>query len=488
MNPIEELSPKGVWRNFYALTQIPRPSGHTEQVADYLVDFAKKNGAEAYIDEIGNVIMKKDATAGYEDLETTVIQAHMDIVPQKTKESKHNFETDPLDVYIDGEWVTARDTTLGSDDGIGVAAAMAIIEDDNIPHGPIEVLITKDEETGLVGAFGLKAGELKGKYLLNLDSETEGEITIGCAGGMDIICTMEYQEMDVEPDNMLCYTIAIKGLKGGHSGIEINEGRANANKLMARTLFATVNTRTAWLCSWQGGNMRNAIPRECEATVLVPAAMKDEFLAMIEKCKATFTEEYKDIETQGIQFFVTQNEQIPSKAIPEDVQENIINAVMAAHDGVLRYTPSLPDLVETSSNLAIINVADGKAEVEILARSSQDSMKQYLCNSHIACFSMAGMKVSLEGGYSGWQPNPSSKLVAMMADIYEKMYGNRPIIGACHAGLECGIIGVNYPDMDMASFGPTLVSPHTPSEACNIPSVQKFYDYLLEILKNIPKK
>ena len=414
--------------------------------------------------------------------------AHMDIVPQKTKESKHNFVTDPLDVYIDGEWVTARDTTLGSDDGIGVAAAMAIIEDDSIPHGPIEVLITKDEETGLAGAFGLKAGELNGKYLLNLDSETEGEITIGCAGGMDVICTMEYQEMNVEPENMLCYTIAIKGLKGGHSGIEINEGRANANKLMARTLFATVNTHTSWLCSWQGGNMRNAIPRECEATVLVPEGMKDEFLAMIEKCRRTFTEEYKDIETQGIQFIVTQNEQIPSKAIPQDVQENIINAVMAAHDGVLRYTPSLPELVETSSNLAIINVADGKAEVEILARSSQDSMKQYLCNSHIACFSMAGMKVTLEGGYSGWQPNPSSRLVAMMADIYEKMYGNKPIIGACHAGLECGIIGVNYPDMDMASFGPTLVSPHTPSEACNIPSVQKFYDYLLEILKNIPKK
>lgn len=488
MNPIEELSPKGVWRNFYALTQIPRPSGHTEQVANYLVDFAKKNGAEAYIDEIGNVIIKKGATAGYEDRETTVIQAHMDIVPQKTKESKHNFVTDPLDVYIDGDWVTARDTTLGSDDGIGVAAAMAILEDDSIPHGPIEVLITRDEETGLIGAFGLKAGELDGKYLLNLDSETEGEITIGCAGGMDVICTMEYQEMNVEPENMLCYNIAIKGLKGGHSGIEINEGRANANKLMARVLFATVNTQTAWLCSWQGGNMRNAIPRECEATVLVPVTMKDEFLAMIEKCKATFTEEYKDIETQGIQFIVTQSEQLPSKAIPQDVQENIINAVMAAHDGVLRYTPSLPELVETSSNLAIINVADGKAKVEILARSSQDSMKQYLCNSHIACFSMVGMKVSLEGGYSGWQPNPKSELVAMMSGIYEKMYGNKPIVGACHAGLECGIIGVNYPDMDMASFGPTLVSPHTPSEACNIPSVQKFYDYLLEILKNIPKK
>jgi len=487
MNPIEELAPQGVWRNFYALTQIPRPSGHTEKVAAFLVDFAKKNGAEAYIDEAGNVIMKKGATSGYEDRETAVLQAHMDMVPQKTKDCKHNFETDPLDVYIDGEWVTARDTTLGADDGMGVAAAMAILEDDSIPHGPIEVLITRDEETGMEGAFNLQAGQLTGKYLLNLDSETEGEITIGCAGGMDVVCSMEYQEINVEAENMLCYNIAIKGLLGGHSGIEIFKGRANANKLMARILFATVNTKMAWLCSWHGGNMRNAIPRECEATVLVPKAQNEAFLKLIEKCKTTFIEEYKDIEINGFQLTVTPTP-APTKAVPEEVQENIINAMMAAHDGVLRYTPSMPDLVETSSNLAIINVADGKAEIICLARSSQDSMKLYLCNGLVGCFSMAGMKVSLEGGYSGWQPNPKSALVASMSDIYEKMFGKRPVVGACHAGLECGIIGVNYPDMDMASYGPTLVSPHTPSEACHIPSVQKFYDFTLEILKNIPKK
>ena len=488
MNPIEELSPKGVWKNFYALTQIPRPSGHTEQVAKFLVDFAKQHGAEAYIDEAGNVVMTKGATPGYEDRATTVLQAHMDMVPQKTKDSKHNFETDPLDVYIDGEWVTARDTTLGADDGMGVAVAMAIIEDDTLEHGPIEVLITRDEETGLEGAFGLKAGVLNGKYLLNLDSEEEGEITIGCAGGVDILCHMEYKEMNVEPEGMLCYDIVIKGLLGGHSGLEIPLGRANANKLMARLLFAVVNTNMAWLCSWHGGNMRNAIPRECEAKVLVPQAMKDEFLAMVEKCKQTFTEEYKDIETKGFQLTATQVEEIPAKAIPEDIQENLINAVLAAHDGVLRYTPSMPELVETSCNLAIIDVADGKAEVITLARSSQDSMKQYLCNQYIACFSMAGMEVKLEGGYSGWQPNPKSPLVEMMSNIYEKMYGKRPVVGACHAGLECGIIGVNYPEMDMASYGPTLVSPHTPNEACLISSVERFYNFTLEILKNIPKK
>lgn len=487
MNPIEELSPKVVWKNFYALTQIPRPSGHTEQVAKFLVDFAKQHGAEASIDEAGNVVMTKGATPGYEDRAVTVLQAHMDMVPQKTKDSKHNFETDPLDVYIDGEWVTARDTTLGADDGMGVAAAMAIIEDDTVVHGPIEVLITRDEETGLAGAFGLKADELKGKYLLNLDSEEEGEITIGCAGGIDILCNMEYQEMNVEPEGMLCYDITIKGLLGGHSGIEINLGRANANKLMARLLFAVVNTGMAWLCSWHGGNMRNAIPRECEAKVLVPKAMQEEFLAMVEKCRQTFTEEYKDIETKGFHLTATQVEEIPAKAIPEDIQENLINAVLAAHDGVLRFTPSLPELVETSCNLAIIDIADGKAEVITLARSSQDSMKQYLCNQYISCFSMAGMEVKFEGGYGGWQPNPKSPLVEMMAEIYEKMYGKRPVVGACHAGLECGIIGVNYPDMDMASYGPTLVSPHTPNEACHIPTVERFYNFTLEILKNIPK-
>lgn len=488
MHPIEELTPKGVWKNFYALTQIPRPSGHTEKVAQFLIDFAKQHGAEAHLDEAGNVIMKKGATPGYEDRATTVLQAHMDMVPQKTKDSTHNFETDPLDVYIDGEWVTARNTTLGSDDGMGVAAAMAIIEDDTVEHGPIEVLITRDEETGMDGAFGLKAGELTGKYLLNMDSETEGEITIGCAGGMDIVCEMEYQEINVQAENMLCYNIAIKGLQGGHSGIEINKSRANANKLMARILFATVNTKNAWLVNWHGGNMRNAIPRECEATVLVPKMQEKAFLQMVEKCRGIFTEEYKDIETKGIQMNVTPIQNIPAKAVPEDVQENLINAILAAHDGVLRYTPSMPELVETSCNLAIINIANGKAEVITLARSSQDSMKQYLCNQYIACFSMAGMRVRLEGGYSGWQPNPKSPLVEMMSNIYERMYGKRPVVGACHAGLECGIIGVNYPEMDMASYGPTLVSPHTPNEACLIPTVEKFYNFTLEILKNIPKK
>ena len=484
---VKDVSPQVVWRNFYSLTQIPRPSGHTQKVAQFLVDFAHAHGAEGYIDEAGNVIMKKGATPGMEDRATTVLQVHMDMVPQKTKDSQHNFETDPLDVYIDGDWVRARNTTLGADDGMGVAAAMAVIEDDTVAHGPIEVLITRDEETGMYGAFDLKPGELEGKYLLNLDSETEGEITIGCAGGMNVNCELQYQELNVEASDMVSYMVAVKALHGGHSGIEIHKGYPNANKLMARFLFAAINTDLAWLSSLHGGNMRNAIPRDAEAVVLVPKKCEQEFLALVTKCKGIFTEEFKDVEGKEITF-VAEPCEMPAKAVPQDIQENLINALMACHDGVLRYIPTIPDLVETSCNLSIVTIADGKAEVRLLARSSQDSMKLYLCNGLVACFSMAGMKVELEGGYSGWQPNPSSKLVAMMADIYEKMFGQKPIVNACHAGLECGIIGVNYPDMDMASFGPTLVSPHTPSEACLIPTVERFYNFILEILKNIPRK
>ncbi len=484
---IYQLEPQRVWRNFHALTQIPRPSGHTGQVARFLVDFAKKNGAEAFIDDAGNVVMRKPATPGYENRETAVLQAHMDMVPQKVKESSHNFETDPIETYIDGEWVRAKGTTLGSDDGMGVAAAMAIIEDKNAEHGPIEVLITKDEETGMYGAFGLKPDVLSGKYLLNLDSETEGEITIGCAGGMDVVCTMEYQPLNLEPENMEAYRIAMKGLRGGHSGLEINEGRANANKLMARLLFAAVNTEQAWLCSWHGGNMRNAIPREGEAIVVTPKGKADELKALVEKCHTLFNQEYEEVEGGNILLTIEPCD-MPNHAMPDEIQHNLINAVMAAHNGVLRNIPTIPHIVETSSNLAIISAADGKVEIDILARSSVDSMKLWLCNSLLACFSMAGMKVQFEGGYSGWQPNTKSPLVAAMSGVYEKMYGKKPVVEVCHAGLECGIIGVNYPDMDMASFGPTLRSPHTPDERCFIPSVGKFYDFLLEILKNIPEK
>ena len=480
---IHDLQPQNVWRCFHALTQIPRPSGHTQQVAEFLVNFGREHGADAFIDQAGNVVMRVAATPGYEDHPTVVLQAHMDMVPQKTKDSTHNFETDPIETWVDGEWLRAKDTTLGADDGMGVATAMAIVEDKTLQHGPLEVLITRDEETGMYGAFELAPDTLKAKYMLNLDSETDGEITIGCAGGLDVVCTMEYQEMNVEPEGMVAYTIAVKGLLGGHSGLEINEGRANAIKLLARVLYAAVGTGLAHLSTWHGGNMRNAIPRDGEAVVLVPQQKEEEFCQLVDKCCQTFNHEYADIEKQGIQLTATKLADIPTKAVPDDIQENLISAVLAAQDGGMRNIPTIPSIVETSSNLAIISIADGKASVQILARSSQDSMKQYLCNGLKACFAMAGMKVKFEGGYSGWQPNTKSPLVETMSSVYEKLNGERPKILVVHAGLECGIIGPKYPDMDMASIGPTLLSPHTPSERCYIPSVGKFYNYVVEVLK-----
>lgn len=484
---ITSLTPQLVWKNFHALTQIPRPSKHIEAVAKYLVEFGKAHGAEAFIDEAGNVVMRKSATPGYENLETAILQAHMDMVPQAIEGSGHNFETDPIETWIDGDWVRAKGTTLGADDGMGVAAAMAILEDESVEHGPLEVLITADEETGMYGAFGLKAGTLTGKYLLNLDSETEGEITIGCAGGQDVEVHGEYEEMDVNPEGMEAWKLSIKGLRGGHSGLEINEGRANANKLMARMLSEILEAGAGWICSWKGGNMRNAIPREGEAVLLVPKTHAEELKTIVSTCSKVFNSEFEAIENNNIDINLASCE-MPSKAMPEDVQDDLVSAVLAAHDGVLRFIPTIPDIVETSSNLAIINAGGGIIDIGILARSATDSMKDYLCKSLKDCFELADMDVKFTGGYGGWQPNTSSPLVANMSEVYEKMFGKKPVVQVCHAGLECGIIGVTYPGMDMASFGPTLLSPHTPDERCYIPSVEKFYNFVVEMLKNIPAK
>lgn len=484
---ISELQPQLLWKNFYALTRIPRPSGHTAAVAKYLVEFGNAHGAESFLDDAGNVVMRKGATPGYEHLETVVLQAHMDMVPQAVKGSHHNFETDPIDCYIDGDWVRTHGTTLGSDDGMGVAAAMAIIEDDSVAHGPLEVLITADEETGMYGARGLGSDTLKAKYMLNLDSETEGEITIGCAGGQDVECKMSYEEMDIVSDGMVAFKISVKGLRGGHSGLEINECRGNANKLMARILTTVLDSGSGWLCSWHGGNMRNAIPRDSESVILVSTSHIEDVKSIVEGYGLVFNSEYSAVEDGNILVEIVECE-MPKKAMPDDVQCNLVSAIMASHDGVLRYIPTIPSVVETSSNLAIINAGDGEIEIGILARSSCDSMKDYLCDSLSCCFTNAGFDVELVGGYGGWQPNFSSPLVANMSSVYNQMFGKAPLVQVCHAGLECGIIGVSYPDMDMASIGPTLLSPHTPDECCHIPSVGKFYSFLLEMLKHIPSK
>ena len=485
MNTIQSLAPQCVWKNFYLLTQVPRPSGHLEAIQAFLMDFGQKAGVEVIKDEAGNIIYRKPATSGMEKRETVILQAHMDMVPQKNNDTVHDFVKDPIQPYIDGEWVRAKGTTLGADNGMGVAAIMAIMEDKSLVHGPLEALITADEETGMYGAFGLKEGELSGKILLNLDSEEEGELYIGCAGGIDVTASLQYKEVETDSTDV-AVKITLKGLRGGHSGLEICEGRANANKLMVRLVREAVADYEARLASWHGGNMRNAIPRECEVVLTLPAENEEELLGLVKYCEELFNEEYHEIETPIS--LHAERTVLPVGEVPEEIQDNLIDAIFACQNGVVRYIPSIPDTVETSSNLAIITIENGKAEFNILARSSSESMKEYIATSLESCFNMAGMKVELSGSYSGWQPNVNSPILKAMKESYQIQFGKEPSVKVIHAGLECGIIGASHPGLDMNSFGPTLRSPHSPDERAYIPSVQKFYDFLLETLKQVPCK
>ncbi len=485
MSEIRKLKPESLWRNFDELTQVPRPSGHLEKVQQFLLDFAKRVGVEAFQDPARNIVMRKPATEGMENRKTVILQAHMDMVPQKELGSKHDFENDPIQTWIDGEWVKAKGTTLGADDGIGVAAIMAVMEDKTLKHGPIEALITADEETGMYGANDLPEGELTGEILLNLDTEDEGELVIGSAGGVDITATLDYKE--VETDNTdIAVAVTVKGLKGGHSGLEIGLGRANANKLLVRIVREAIENDEARLASWHGGNMRNAIPFEATAVLTMPEDNKEDFLAMVEDYKEDFNTEFHGIEDEII--VETADVELPATEVPEEIQDNIIDALYAAHNGVWRYIPSIPDIVETSSNLAIVNIEGGKAAVKILARSSSESVKAEIGNSLASCFSMAGMKVEFSGEYGGWDPNPDSELLKAMRKQYEELFGTEAKVLVVHAGLECSIILSKYPGLDICSFGPTLRSPHTPNERCLWATVPKFWDLLTKTLENIPEK
>ena len=485
MSEILSLAPQNVWKHFDSLTQVPRPSGHLEKIQSFLLEFGKSVGVEAFKDEVGNIIYRKPATPGMENRKTVILQAHMDMVPQKTKDKQHDFENDPIETEIDGEWVRAKGTTLGSDDGMGVAAIMAVMEDKTLKHGPLVALITADEETGMFGAFGLKPGTIDGDILLNLDSEEEGELYIGCAGGEDLNATLEYKEVETDPTDV-ALKVTLKGLRGGHSGIQIGWGHANANKLMVRFLNQVIAYDEACLVSWEGGNMRNAIPRECEAVITVPAEEVDDVIAFVGECEQVWRDEFATIE-EGISFTVERVE-LPKMMVPDEIRDNLVDAIYACPNGVERFIPTIPDTVETSSNLAIVEIGNGRAEIKVLTRSSRDSMKDFRNTAIESCFSMAGMHVERLGSYSGWEPDVNSPILHAMKESYKAQFGEEPEVKVIHAGLECGIIGAVVPGLDMISFGPTLQCPHTPEERCNIPSVAKFYDFLTATLENTPMK
>ena len=485
MSEIKNLKPECIWRNFDALTQVPRPSGHLEKVKKFLLDFATKAGVEAFVDAGNNVVMRKPATPGMENRKGVILQAHMDMVPQKSPESNHNFETDPIETWIDGEWVKAKNTTLGADNGMGVAAIMAVMEAKDLKHGPVEALITADEETGMYGANDLPTGELNGDILLNLDTEEWGEFVIGSAGGIDITATLDYKEVETEKDDV-AMRVTLKGLRGGHSGLEINEGRGNANKLMVRFLREAIKENEARLATWHGGNMRNAIPFKAEAVITLPKENVEDVKQLIEEYKAEFIDQYKGIES-GIEFFA-EDVETPKMQLPEEIQDNLVNAIYACQNGVIRMIPAYPNVVETSSNLAIVDIEGGKAAVKILARSSREDMKEDIVASIESCFSMAGMKIETAGSYGGWDPNPDSEIMKLMVDLYKRMFNKDGIVQVVHAGLECSVILGKYPHLDVVSIGPTMKSPHTATERVYIPTIAPFWELLAKTLEEIPAK
>ena len=485
MNEILKLSPECIWRNFYSLTQVPRPSGHLEKVQAFLLDFAAKAGVEAFKDPAGNIVMRKPATPGMENRKGVILQAHMDMVPQKTPESTHCFETDPIQPWIDGEWVKAKGTTLGADNGLGVAAILSVMEDKTLKHGPVEALITADEETGMFGANDLPTGELNGDVLLNLDSETWGKFVIGSAGGIDVTATLDYKEVDTDPEDA-AVRVTLKGLRGGHSGLEIHEGRGNANKMMVRFVREAIEECEARLASWHGGNMRNAIPFKAEVVLTLPKENVEALKELVADWKEDFEDEYKHIES-GIEFFAEDTE-APKTEVPVEIQDNLVNAIYACHDGVVRMIPAYPEVVETSSNLAIIDIENGKAALKILARSSREDMKDYVVKMLESCFNMAGMKVETAGSYGGWDPNPDSEILHLLLKEYKDLFGEEGIIQVDHAGLECSVILGKYPHLDVVSLGPSMRSPHTTTERALIKTVDPFWALLKKTLEDIGEK
>ncbi|WP_434979828.1 aminoacyl-histidine dipeptidase [Daejeonia sp. YH14] len=478
---LANLEPQIVWKNFASLNAVPRPSKKEGKIIAFMKEFGKNLGLETTEDETGNVIIRKPATAGMENRKPIVLQGHLDMVCQKNNDIHFDFETQGIQTEVDGDWVKARGTTLGADNGLGVASIMSVLESKDIPHPAIEALFTIDEETGMTGAIGLKPGVLHGEILLNLDTEEDDEIDIGCAGGVDVTATQKYP---LEEAKGMIVKIDIKGLRGGHSGMDINKGYGNANVILGRLLFEGCEGQNLQLISIDSGGLRNAIPREGHAVFSVRNA--PEFIEKVNVLKAEILEEFAALE-KDLQLNI-ENFTSSEKAVSEEASKKIIYALKAAHNGVYRMSPDVEGLVEASNNIARTELKNGNLQILNLTRSSVESTKYDVANQLKAVFELAGLQVEFTGSYPGWKPLPGSEIVQIMEKIYLEKFGSVPEVVACHAGLECGIIGANYPGMEMVSFGPTIRGAHSPEERASIPSLQKFWAYLKDVLAQIPEK
>ncbi len=483
---LSELKPESVFYYFSEICKVPRPSKKEEKIISYLENFAAEQKLEIKKDEVGNILIKKPATPGKENLKTVVLQSHVDMVCEKNTDVEHDFLTDPIETIIDGEWLKAKGTTLGADNGIGVATELAILAANDIEHGPIECLFTIDEETGLTGAFALKEGFMSGDILLNLDSEDEGELFIGCAGGIDSVGEFHYREVPV-PTGYFFFRVDVKGLKGGHSGGDIHLGRGNANKILNRFLSQTAKKYDMYICEVNGGNLRNAIPREAYAICAVPHDAKEPvrvdlniFIADIENEFAVSEPDLK----------LTLQSETPRKtAIDQDTSSRLLKTLYAVPHGVYAMSQDIPGLVETSTNLASIKMIDNKKiKIETSQRSSILSARNDMANTVRAAFELGGARVSFGEGYPGWKPNPHSEILEIAVASYKRLFGVDAKVKAIHAGLECGLFLDKYPGLYMISFGPTLTGVHSPDERMHIPSVEKFWNHLLDVLANVPTK
>jgi len=482
---VRNLEPKALWNKFADLNAVPRPSKKEERVIQFMKDFGNNLGLETFEDEIRNVIIRKPATKGMENRKAIVLQGHLDMVHQKNNDTTFDFDAQGIDMFVDGDWVRAKGTTLGADNGLGVAAIMAILESTTIAHPAIEALFTIDEETGMTGALNLKGGILQGEILLNLDTEEDDEIDIGCAGGIDVTAKRNYN-LEETPEGSVGYTITVKGLCGGHSGMDIHRGLGNANKIMNRLLFDSFENFGLQIAEINGGSLRNAIPRESVAKVIVAEMYNDVFAFEMQEIIEDIKTEYKSTEP-NLTIEITPSD-VPQNVMDLGVQEGFLRGIYAAHNGVYRMSADMDDLVETSNNVARVIVKDGQIAIQCLTRSSVETSKFDLANGLRSAFELFGCEVDFAGSYPGWTPNVNSPILKVLETIYEKQNQQKPKVVACHAGLECGILGTNYPDMDMISFGPTIHGAHSPDERASISSSQKFWKFLLEILENIPEK